>query len=115
MPLVRRSVYPTDLCRKQLPENGVNELEMVTNNTLAGVITQLSGIGYILSFSFHSNIIFLFSLNLNKYYICKGFTQKILKKKIKNTPMLIMFRIVQGFQKYIWLVCQTSLEMGIIF
>jgi len=42
MPLVRRSVYPTDLCRKQLPENGVNELEMVTNNTLAGVITQLS-------------------------------------------------------------------------
>ena len=47
MPLVRRSVYPTDLCRKQLPENGVNELEMVTNNTLAGVITQLSGNGSI--------------------------------------------------------------------
>ena len=43
MPLVRRSVFPTDLCLKQLPENGVNELEMVTNNALAGVIAQLSG------------------------------------------------------------------------
>ena len=27
--------------------------------------------------------------------------------------MLILFRIVQGFQKYIWLVCQTSPEMGL--
>ena len=58
MPLVRRSVYPTDLCRKQLPENGVNELEMVTNNTLAGVITQLSGTCSILSFSIHSNFFY---------------------------------------------------------
>ena len=29
--------------------------------------------------------------------------------------MLILFRIVQGFQKYIWLVYQTSTGMGIIF
>ena len=29
--------------------------------------------------------------------------------------MLILFRIVQGFQKYIWLVYQTSPEMGIFF
>ena len=28
--------------------------------------------------------------------------------------MLILFRIVQGFQKYIWLVCQTTPEMGIL-
>ena len=47
--------------------------------------------------------------------IIKGSTKKIFKKKIKNTPMLILFRIVQGFQKYIWLVCQTSPESGIIF
>ena len=34
---------PSYLCRQQLPENGINELEMVTNNTLAGIIAQLSG------------------------------------------------------------------------
>ena len=28
--------------KRQLPENGINELEMVTNNTLSGVISQLS-------------------------------------------------------------------------
>ena len=28
--------------------------------------------------------------------------------------MLILFKIVQGFQKYIWLVYQTSPGMGII-
>ena len=44
----------------------------------------------------------------------KGATQKIFKRKIKNTPMLILFRIVQGFKKYIWLVCQTSPEMRIL-
>ena len=26
--------------------------------------------------------------------------------------MLILFRIVRGFQKYIWLVCLTLLELG---
>ena len=42
MPLIRRTVLPKNLCQRQLPENGINELEMVTNNTLAGVISQLS-------------------------------------------------------------------------
>lgn len=42
MPLIRRTVLPTNLCLTPLPENGINELEMVTNNTLSGVISQLS-------------------------------------------------------------------------
>ena len=44
----------------------------------------------------------------------KGSTQKIFRK-IKNTPMLILFRIVQGFQTYMWLVCQTPPGMGLFF
>ena len=43
MPLVRRSIQPQDLCRKKLPEHVESELEMVTNNALCGVISQLSG------------------------------------------------------------------------
>ncbi|CBY32813.1 unnamed protein product [Oikopleura dioica] len=42
MPLVRRSIQPQDLCRKKLPEHVESELEMVTNNALCGVISQLS-------------------------------------------------------------------------
>ena len=45
----------------------------------------------------------------------KGPTQTIFKKNFKNTPMLILFTIVQGLQKYIWLVYQTHAGMGIIF
>ena len=42
-------------------------------------------------------------------------TQILGRALTKNTPMPILFKIVQGFQKNILLVYQTSPGMGIIF
>ena len=36
-------------------------------------------------------------------------------KKIWNPSMLNLLPMVRGFQKYIWLLCQTSPRLGIIF
>nr|XP_002125707.1 wiskott-Aldrich syndrome protein family member 3-like [Ciona intestinalis] len=46
MPLVKRSVTPSSLCRQKLPKNIGSELECVTNNTLSGVIMQLSSLSH---------------------------------------------------------------------
>ena len=59
-------------------------------------------------------LIVSFISRFQSLYLLRALPQKFWKK-IKNTPMLILFRIVQGFQKYIWLVYQTSPEMGIFF
>lgn len=63
MPLVKRTVLPTALCRNKLPNGLKNELECVTNNTLSGVINQLA------SLSQHAEDIFgeLFS-EANTFY-----------------------------------------------
>ena len=45
MPLTKRLVEPVCLGREKIPPAGVkNELEFVTNNTLANVILQLSNL-----------------------------------------------------------------------
>ncbi|XP_006826003.1 actin-binding protein WASF3-like [Saccoglossus kowalevskii] len=45
MPLIKRQVEPTHLSRGVVSDRITNELECVTNNTLAGVIRQLSSLG----------------------------------------------------------------------
>lgn len=44
MPLVKRNIEPRHLCHGALPEGINNELECVTNNTLAAIIRQLSSL-----------------------------------------------------------------------
>uniref|UniRef100_A0AAJ7UHU3 Wiskott-Aldrich syndrome protein family member 2 n=1 Tax=Petromyzon marinus TaxID=7757 RepID=A0AAJ7UHU3_PETMA len=44
MPLIKRGMEPRFLCRRPLPEEINNELECVTNITLAGIIRQLSSL-----------------------------------------------------------------------
>uniref|UniRef100_A0A8C9RV31 Wiskott-Aldrich syndrome protein family member n=1 Tax=Scleropages formosus TaxID=113540 RepID=A0A8C9RV31_SCLFO len=44
MPLVKRSIEPRHLCRGALPEGVTNELECVTNSTLAAIIKQLGSL-----------------------------------------------------------------------
>ncbi|XP_037100195.1 wiskott-Aldrich syndrome protein family member 1 isoform X2 [Syngnathus acus] len=44
MPLVQRAIEPRHLCHAALPRNIANELECVTNISLAGVIRQLSSL-----------------------------------------------------------------------
>lgn len=63
MPLVKRTVNPTHLCRQKIPRGMKNDLECVTNNTLSGVIHQLA------SLSQHAEDIFgeLFS-EANTFY-----------------------------------------------
>ena len=76
---------------------------------IIGFQLMLSGFNYF--FALFGNILILeklentylflgerFFCQIDTGIFCKGPTQKILKKKIKNTPMLILFRIVQGFQ-----------------
>ncbi|KTF72757.1 hypothetical protein cypCar_00049282, partial [Cyprinus carpio] len=44
MPLVKRTIEPKHLCRGALPDGVTNELECVTNSTLAAIIKQLGGL-----------------------------------------------------------------------
>uniref|UniRef100_A0A672QZM8 Wiskott-Aldrich syndrome protein family member 3-like n=1 Tax=Sinocyclocheilus grahami TaxID=75366 RepID=A0A672QZM8_SINGR len=44
MPLVERTIEPKHLCRGALPDGVTNELECVTNSTLAAIIKQLGGL-----------------------------------------------------------------------
>ena len=44
MPLIKRNVEPVDLCRSRVPPGINNELECVTNTTLANIIRQLSSL-----------------------------------------------------------------------
>ncbi|XP_032878705.1 wiskott-Aldrich syndrome protein family member 3 isoform X2 [Amblyraja radiata] len=44
MPLVKRNIEPRHLCHGALPEGINNELECVTNSTLAAIIRQLSSL-----------------------------------------------------------------------
>ncbi|XP_056587768.1 actin-binding protein WASF3 [Triplophysa dalaica] len=44
MPLVKRTIEPRHLCRGTLPDGVTNELECVTNSTLAAIIKQLGGL-----------------------------------------------------------------------
>ncbi len=44
MPLVKRTIEPKHLCRGALPGGVTNELECVTNSTLAAIIKQLGGL-----------------------------------------------------------------------
>ncbi|XP_016377784.1 wiskott-Aldrich syndrome protein family member 3-like [Sinocyclocheilus rhinocerous] len=44
MPLVKRAIEPKHLCRGALPDGVTNELECVTNSTLAAIIKQLGGL-----------------------------------------------------------------------
>ncbi|KAI2652341.1 Wiskott-Aldrich syndrome protein family member 1 [Labeo rohita] len=44
MPLVKRSIEPRHLCHTALPHSIKNELECVTNISLANVIRQLSSL-----------------------------------------------------------------------
>ena len=44
MPLIKRNVEPVDLCRNRVPPGINNELECVTNTTLANIIRQLSSL-----------------------------------------------------------------------
>ena len=44
MPLIKRNIEPVDLSRSSLAPGIRNELECVTNNTLANVIKQLSSL-----------------------------------------------------------------------
>ena len=44
MPLIKRSIEPTNLSRSHVGSGVKNELECVTNNTLANVIRQLSSL-----------------------------------------------------------------------
>uniref|UniRef100_A0A671NL00 Si:ch73-362m14.4 n=1 Tax=Sinocyclocheilus anshuiensis TaxID=1608454 RepID=A0A671NL00_9TELE len=44
MPLVKRAIEPKHLCRGALPNGVTNELECVTNSTLAAIIKQLGGL-----------------------------------------------------------------------
>ncbi|XP_051955607.1 actin-binding protein WASF3-like [Xyrauchen texanus] len=64
MPLVKRTIEPRHLCRGALPDRVTNELECVTNSTLAAIIKQLGGL------SRHAEDIFgeLFN-EANSFYI----------------------------------------------
>ena len=44
MPLIKRAIEPTQLSRAAIGKGVRNELECVTNNTLANVIRQLSSL-----------------------------------------------------------------------
>ena len=44
MPLIKRAIEPTQLSRAAVAKGVRNELECVTNNTLANVIRQLSSL-----------------------------------------------------------------------
>ena len=44
MPLIKRRIEPTELSRAHIGQGIRNELECVTNNTLANVIRQLSSL-----------------------------------------------------------------------
>ena len=44
MPLIKRSIEPAELSRTKVGPGVQNELECVTNNTLASVIRQLSSL-----------------------------------------------------------------------
>ena len=44
MPLIKRAVQPIELSRAHVAQGVRNELECVTNNTLANVIRQLSSL-----------------------------------------------------------------------
>ena len=44
MPMIKRSIEPAELSRTKIDQRINNELECVTNNTLANVIRQLSSL-----------------------------------------------------------------------
>ena len=44
MPVIKRSIEPAELSRTKIDQRIHNELECVTNNTLANVIRQLSSL-----------------------------------------------------------------------
>lgn len=44
MPVVKRNVEPTHLCRAPLPEKCSNDLEQNVVNSMAGLIQQLASI-----------------------------------------------------------------------
>ena len=44
MPLIKRHIEPENLSRSPVPQGIKNELEFVTNNTLANVIRQISSL-----------------------------------------------------------------------
>lgn len=65
MPLTKRLIEPTHVSRERIPAGVKNELEFVTNNTLANIILQLS------SLSKHAEDIFG-----ELYSEATGFTQR---------------------------------------
>lgn len=57
MPLVKRTIEPKHLCRGALPDGVTNELECVTNSTLAAIIKQLGGLSrFSFSVIFHPGL-----------------------------------------------------------
>ncbi|CAK8687840.1 unnamed protein product [Clavelina lepadiformis] len=83
MPLVKRAVEPSALCRQSLPRNVKSELECVTNNTLSGVIKQLS------SLSIHAEDLFgeLFTEASTFYTRASKLQDRIDKLSVKVTQL----------------------------
>ena len=46
MPLVKRHVEPVKLANRKIPAKSANELELVTNTTLSGTLSQLSSLSF---------------------------------------------------------------------
>ncbi|XP_072119097.1 actin-binding protein WASF3-like isoform X2 [Mobula birostris] len=83
MPLVKRNIEPRHLCHGALPEGISNELECVTNNTLAAIIRQLS------SLSKHAEDIFgeLFNEANNFHIRANSLQDRIDRLAVKVTQL----------------------------
>ncbi|XP_051882092.1 actin-binding protein WASF3-like isoform X2 [Pristis pectinata] len=83
MPLVKRNIEPRHLCHGALPEGISNELECVTNNTLAAIIRQLS------SLSKHAEDIFgeLFNEASNFHIRANSLQDRIDRLAVKVTQL----------------------------
>ncbi|XDV39392.1 hypothetical protein PO909_008643 [Leuciscus waleckii] len=83
MPLVKRTIEPKHLCRGALPDGVTNELECVTNSTLAAIIKQLGGL------SRHAEDIFgeLFN-EANSFYVrMNGLQERVDLLAVKVTQL----------------------------
>ncbi|XP_038674072.1 wiskott-Aldrich syndrome protein family member 3b isoform X1 [Scyliorhinus canicula] len=83
MPLVKRNIEPRHLCHGALPDGISNELECVTNNTLAAIIRQLS------SLSKHAEDIFgeLFNEANNFHIRANSLQDRIDRLAVKVTQL----------------------------
>ena len=83
MPLIKRSVEPIELSRSALAPGVRNELECVTNNTLANVIRQLS------SLSRHAENMFseLFRDASNFFDRANSLQERVDRLKVKVTQL----------------------------